>query len=191
MSVAAGSTIEVAGTVGNIGTIGFSGTGGELRLDHPGGVTGTLVNWAIGDEMALPSATGYTVAVNDGTLDVSRHGALLSAFIVGSSYSAGDFLIVAGASGVLIGPPVVNWTNAGGGAWGNAAKWSSSPTEPGATVNVAISWDVSCGVVARKAREHRPAMIVFGRPSHARAPVCLPRQRSCRQRSESADGGTL
>ena len=146
MSIAAGSTIAFSGTVGNIGTIAFSGTGGVLRLDNPGGVTGTLLNWSIGDEIVLPGGTGYAATVNNGTLDISQNNALLAAFIVGTSASASDFPLSAAGGGIVIGPSVVSWTNVAGGDWGSATDWSSTPTEPGAASNVAITLAGTYGV---------------------------------------------
>jgi len=76
--IGAGSTVEVQGTIAGGETLVFAGSGADLHLDNPGSVTGSVIDFAVGETIDLKGIDPASVGYADGLLSFDGGGFALS-----------------------------------------------------------------------------------------------------------------
>ncbi len=97
VTIDAGSTLEVQGTIASSETIGFAGNGAYLHLDTPGGMAGSVTNFAVGETIDLKGVD--SVNYQGGTLSFSEDSVSVGSFAL-SLASAGTVTASASGDGV-------------------------------------------------------------------------------------------
>jgi antigen 43 len=86
VTIAAGGTLEVTGSIASTETILLDGTAAYLHLDNPAGVAGSINDLSIGETIDLKGVSPASVHESAGTLTIDGIGSF------GLTFSAGDKL---------------------------------------------------------------------------------------------------